>query len=209
MAIIKPTPLGRISGRVGNAIFYRVRGRTCVRSCPLSYRDANTPAQQLQRMKLKDIATFYHVLKPTVISIIWRKFALGTSLSGYNLFVRENIRAFDGMGGIIFENLHFSKGKLPSAENMKLVRGSDRVVRLTWENLSACSRKRMTDPLMVVVVAADASFYLLTPPGFRVNREQKWAEIPLEEQEQPQHVYYFFAAEKMDGFSNDIHFEIQ
>lgn len=208
MATIKSTSLGKISGRVGNAVFY-VRGeQNCIRSSPLAYHDANTPEQQLQRMRLRGVTTFYGVLMSTLVPLIWRRFALGTSLSGYNLFVRENIRAFDGRGGVIFENLCFSKGRLPAAENMVWVRSSDSIVRLTWENLSACSWRRMNDRLIVVVVGADASFYLLMPPAFRVTRRRKSTEIRLEKQEQPVHLYCFFGTEKMDGFSDDVHFEI-
>lgn len=209
MATIKSRSWGKISGRVGNAVFYMQGEQNCIRSLPLSYHDANTPEQQMQRMRLRGVTTFYGVLMSTLVPLIWRKLALGTRWSGYNLFVRENIRAFDGTGGIIFENLRFSRGRLPAAENMELERSSDSVVHLTWENLSACSRRRMNDRLIVVVVAADASFYLLMPPAFRVERKRKLTEITLEKQEQPVHLYCFFATEKMDGFSDDVHFEIR
>ena len=52
-----------LQGRLGNLIFYKVKGVTRIRSVPLSVRNPKTQAQQSVRKRLIAAVLFYRRLK--------------------------------------------------------------------------------------------------------------------------------------------------
>lgn len=101
-----------LKGRVGNVVYYRVRGKTRIRSLPLQYRDANTPRQQAVRRRLVVAARFYHRLLETPLANMWRAFARGKKNNGYILFMKRNIRVFDDRTLFDPARLRLTEGRL-------------------------------------------------------------------------------------------------
>ena len=81
------------SGRLGNLIGYRWRGRLCVRTMPSHYRDARTPEQLQQRALFKAVVRFAakarQVLKKGMNAV-----SLDAQMTESNYFMRVNKRCF-------------------------------------------------------------------------------------------------------------------
>ncbi len=81
------------SGRLGNLIGYRWRGRMCVRTMPSHYRDARTPEQLQQRALFKAVVRFAararQVLKKGMNAV-----SLDAQMTESNYFMRVNKRCF-------------------------------------------------------------------------------------------------------------------
>ncbi len=81
------------SGRLGNLIGYRWRGRMCVRTMPSHYRDARTPEQLQQRALFKAVVRFAakarQVLKKGMNAV-----SLDAQMTECNYFMRVNKRCF-------------------------------------------------------------------------------------------------------------------
>ena len=84
-----------LQGRLGNLIFYQVKGVTRIRSVPLMVRNPETPAQQAVRKRLIVSVQFYRRLKDTPLKAVWQVAARDTLVNGYNLFLKRNIHAFN------------------------------------------------------------------------------------------------------------------
>lgn len=75
-----------IRGRIGNMIFYRVRGVTRIRSVPLSAVRPDALKCRTARLRLIAAVRFYQRLQDTRLRDIWRMAAKDTAMNGYNLF---------------------------------------------------------------------------------------------------------------------------
>ncbi len=102
-----------MQGRVGNVVFYRVKGRTYIRSVPLKYRDANTAMQRSNRLRLMVATRFYQRLQGTFLIDVWRLAAGELAMNGFNLFMKMNLQVFNTR--TLFEppRLKMSFGVLP------------------------------------------------------------------------------------------------
>ena len=103
------------SGRLGNLIGYRWRGRMCVRTMPSHYRDARTPEQLQQRALFKAVVQFAakarQVLKKGMNAV-----SLDAQMTESNYFMRVNKRCFALAAGtqdelqVDYENLLLADG---------------------------------------------------------------------------------------------------
>ena len=103
------------SGRLGNLIGYRWRGRMCVRTMPSHYRDARTPEQLQQRALFKAVVQFAakarQVLKKSMNAV-----SLDAQMTESNYFMRVNKRCFALAAGtqdelqVDYENLLLADG---------------------------------------------------------------------------------------------------
>ena len=73
-----------IRGRIGNMIFYRVRGVTRIRSVPLSAVRPDALKCRTARLRLIAAVRFYQRLQDTRLRDIWRLAAKDTAMNGYN-----------------------------------------------------------------------------------------------------------------------------
>ena len=103
------------SGRLGNLIGYRWRGRMCVRTMPSHYRDARTPEQLQQRALFKAVVRFAakarQVLKKGMNAV-----SLDAQMTESNYCMRVNKRCFALAAGtqdelqVDYENLLLADG---------------------------------------------------------------------------------------------------
>ena len=103
------------SGRLGNLIGYRWRGRMCVRTMPSHYRDARTPEQLQQRALFKAVVRFAararQVLKKGMNAV-----SLDAQMTESNYFMRVNKCCFALAAGtqgelqVDYENLLLADG---------------------------------------------------------------------------------------------------
>lgn len=197
-----------VRGRLGNVIFYSRGGRTFARSRPLKVKDANTPLQQQQRNRLKDVTAFYQVVRQSPLNPVWRLAAAREGMTGINFFVKQNIAAFSGDGRVTdYEKLHFSWGCLPQGDCFRTVyRAGEEAVDVYWENATLLNERRYSDRLRVVMLFGNDEFIVFT--GVEENgcrREDGCGRFslpvgcPL-----PRKVYCFFAAADERAYSPDV-----
>ena len=89
-AALNPLLCG-ISGRVGNIVFYTRLGRQCIRVHVIP-RNPNTPAQRNMRCTFADAVKSWQGLSAEKKYEFSRK-ARSLSMSGYNLFISEYMKA--------------------------------------------------------------------------------------------------------------------
>lgn len=110
MATIKQGILGGISGKIGNVVGSSWKGIAVLKSLPLSVANPNTAAQQAQRGAMTGIVAVSRILLASLISVYWNPFA--QRMSGYNMFVKENIDTFVGAVFTNFSSFYTSRGSL-------------------------------------------------------------------------------------------------
>ncbi|HOG19601.1 MAG TPA: DUF6266 family protein [Salinivirgaceae bacterium] len=88
MAVINSVAVGAAKGKVGNIIYSRSAGRTIAREYQPSIKNPNTPEQQKQRSKMRNIIVVYNAISPALKhAFAGRK----RTLSVFNAFVSANV----------------------------------------------------------------------------------------------------------------------
>ena len=123
-----------IRGRIGNMIFYRVRGVTRIRSVPLSTGKPDSSKCRPARLRLIAAVRFYQRLQDSRFRDIWRMAAKDTAINGYNLFVKQNIHVFNDRTLFDPVRLQLVFGALPPMNCLELSEQTGRRIVLTWKN---------------------------------------------------------------------------
>jgi len=204
MGIINQGILGGVSGTAGNVVGGSWKGINYLRVKADHYNDAQTEGQVNQRAKFGACVALAKSVLDTIIKPIWDRKAV--KMSGFNLFTKTNLPAFDETGEIAdFNALKFSVGDLPLVTN--LVIEDDAAVpggiKLTWVNNSGTGIAAATDKLRILAMC-EGEISVLS--GTAVTRASQAANILL-----PfgagvsAHVYAFFENERKSKYSTDQH----
>ena len=111
MAIIFSSALQHLKGKIGNFIFYLAKGQLRMRSYGKPNTICWTSEQKLQQNRLRAVVFFYRVNQTTLLPKIWKIAARDMIMSGYNLFIRENMSVFNAEHSIgDYSMLHISQG---------------------------------------------------------------------------------------------------
>lgn len=158
MAIYENPLFRGLSGKIGELVFFWRGGKLCVRSAGEA--KGPTGAGQLaQQARVRAIAILWRSLQRTGVSPYWQQAAKIKHLSGYNLFVKENIAAFTGEGRIgDFSKLSLSVGTLQLPDCMQLTVGEEGTLRLEWQNVTKYPGCRETDRLCLLLLKRDDNF---------------------------------------------------
>ena len=111
--------------------------------------------------------------------------------SGYTLFLKANMRAFNGEG-LLYDLVHFSAGNLFLPRELQGCREGDKV-RLTWKNEYVVREERLGDELWCVVMMEDMRFRIVTPEAISEERGKRI------------HLYCFFGSINRCDFSENLH----
>lgn len=207
MARIKNSMFKQLSGTLGDIIFYSRSGRIYARRRPQYIRDAKTPLQQQQRMRMRDVIAFYKVIKNSPLLPIWQQMGQEQGMSGMNLFIKMNIAAFAGEGRVTdYGKLHFSCGRLPQGDRFQACwKASESVIEVSWENKSILPLRRLSDRFMAVVVFENNELRFFTPPEGNYQRKDCHTRIVVQESHlSPYKIYCFFAANNSKAYSGDV-----
>lgn len=102
MATIKRGILGGGSGSVANVVMTAWKGVAVIKSKPLSVANPQTPAQNSQRGKFSGIVAIAQYILSSIIQPVWNSFA--QTMSGYNLFVKNNVMSAFNAAGVFQPN---------------------------------------------------------------------------------------------------------
>ena len=110
MGIIKRGILGGFSGKVGNIVGTSWKGRAVIKAMPLSVANPRTTKQVNQRGAMSNCVVAAKEFLGNAIPAICSPFA--GNISGYNLFVKRTIKAFDVKGDFDVVKFKISEGSL-------------------------------------------------------------------------------------------------
>ena len=191
-----------LQGRLGNLIFYQVKGVTWIRSVPLMVRNPETPAHQAVRKHLIVSVQFYRRLKDTPLKAVWQVAARDTLVNGYNLFLKRNIHAFNDRTLSTPSALSMTCGNLPRMNDLRMTGRSDRTVTLAWNNSLEADGRTAADRLQVVALFDQRMYSPVWLKGVQACRGDRKAVIDLEQENFHQaHLYCFFRSPDGGAFS--------
>ena len=194
----------RLSGQMGRVIYYQVGDSLYARTTPGQVKDCRSELQLYYRERMRKTATFYGVIRQTWLARIWQMLGVAEHRSGYNLFLKANMRAFNGEG-LLYDLVHFSAGSLFLPSEFRGCREGDKV-RLTWKNENVVRGEHVRDELWCVVMTEDMKFRIITPESMGCIRQDEEVEIELlEERGKKVHLYCFFGPVNRCDFSENLH----
>lgn len=202
MAIGSSQLFAELRGALGNIVIYKVGDQIRVRGRAGKYKDRKSPEQMAHRSKVKTIAKLYHHLDLQLI-IYWKQLTTGTPLSGYNLFMKENIRKITDEGTIAdFSLFRISKGVLPLPLQIEAEITPEKKIRIEWEVQSKTGLMGSDSLQLAVYTPAkkdNPKIRIIELPP--VSREAGHYEFQLPDTIQnPAHYYAFFKSK----YTNDI-----
>jgi len=193
--------LGPFTGKVGSVVGSSWKGVNYIKSLP-GPNASNTEAQQKQRTRFKSVVSLASSLLSSLIRPVWN--LVGGKMTGYNLFVKTNMPAFDESGELVnYSDFHASMGALPLPENLNIQDDADVVsgIELSWKDDSDTGIGNADDKLHLVVMTPERVHILNTASV----RSDQSAEITLPVSAGNVHVYAFFGTADGDKFSPDLY----
>ena len=207
MAIAKSALFHELNGSLGNLIIYKVGDQIRVRGKTSHYRDAKSETQLKQRSKVKTIAKLFSFLD-LQLHVYWKQLTVGTTLSGYNLFFKENIR-YAGEAEAIedFNDFKICKGVVPLPADIEVKFHPDKQVTLKW-NIQSSDVMRNHDCLQLAAFTP----YKKRNPKIRIiatTETQRKAgyyafQIP-DSLEKPAYLYAFFKSKYTNEISDSYY----
>ena len=193
--------LGPFSGKVGAVVGSSWKGVNYIKSLP-GPNASNTEAQQKQRSRFKSVVSLASSLMSSLIRPVWN--LVGGKITGYNLFVKTNMPAFDESGTLVnYSDFRASMGALPLPENLNIQDDADVVsgVELSWKDDSGSGVGNADDKLHLLVMTAD-KVHIVNTASVRSDQS---AEITLPAPAGEVHVYAFFGTADGGQFSPDLY----
>ena len=178
MATFEKGILGGFSGKVGNVVGARWRGRNIMRSLPQRGNYTPTEEQLIQREKFKAVIDFLNPIKSVESKYFGKKQG---DKSAYNLATSYHIKEalIETVDGFVIDypKVLIGKGDLRGLENPILTAAASQVLDLTWNDNSGQGNANATDSLVVVVYAPTLNVYQVFDPAG--TREETTVNLPL------------------------------
>ncbi|MFA8434682.1 MAG: DUF6266 family protein [Marinifilaceae bacterium] len=161
---------------------------------------SNSEKQQQQRQRFKAITGLASSLMGALIRPVWN-LASG-QMTGYNLFVKTNMPAFDSEGQLVnYSEFHASVGSLPLPSELSVQDDTDVVsgIELSWNDESANGIGHADDKLHLLVIKGD-QVQVVHPSAIRSDQT---VEVTLPVAPGEIQVYAFFGDDEGSQYSTD------
>ncbi|WP_431135107.1 DUF6266 family protein [Psychroserpens mesophilus] len=178
MATFEKGILGGFSGKVGNVVGSRWRGKNVMRSLPQRGNYTPTELQLLQRERFKTVITFVTPIKGLLSKYFGKpqgdksRYNLATS---YHL--TEALIAIPGGFTINYQKVLISKGDLRGLQQPVINAAPNHVLDLTWDDNSGQGNAAADDVLFMVVFAPNEQLYQVFNPAS--TRDQRSVQLTL------------------------------
>lgn len=178
MATYEKGILGGFSGKVGNVVGARWRGKNIMRSLPQRGNYIPSELQELQRERFKTVIAFLNPIKSVVGKYFGKKQG---DKSPYNLATSYHlqealVQTVDGFE-MDYSKVLISKGDVRGLDNPVLAAAANQVLDLSWVDNSGQGNANPLDQLVVVVYAPELDlFQVYNPAG---TREEAGVQITL------------------------------
>lgn len=132
MSVVDASLFAKIKGSFGNVVVYEVNGQMRIRQKPGKYKKSKSTKQKAQKNKFKAAANFYTKVGIPML-YTWDEATRGKTMSGYNLFIKENIHHFSDTGEITsYAGLKVCCGPLFIPEEFEMQYALPGRVHLEW-----------------------------------------------------------------------------
>lgn len=162
MATFEKGILGGFSGKVGNVVGARWRGKNIMRSLPQRGKYVPTEEQLIQREKFSAVIKFLTPLKPVVGKYFGYK---QRDKSVYNLatsyHLKEAVVESAGVYVMDYPRVMISKGELRGLMDPVVATAAGQVLDFAWTDNSGQGYAQQDDEFIVVVYSPDADLYEL------------------------------------------------
>lgn len=149
MGIIRRGILGGFSNRVGNVVGSSWKGIATMRVLPLSVANPRTAAQINVRKNFSGITKMASELLTSIVKPLNDRFAV--RMSGYNLFIQRNSKAFQDDGTFQPSELTLSHGRL-SEVSIRDVNVVDDLCSIQWDKTLTGSMDLSSDKVYAVAL---------------------------------------------------------
>lgn len=161
MATFEKGILGGFSGKVGNVVGARWRGRNVMRSLPTRGNYTPTELQLLQRERFTTVVEFISPIKGIVSMYFGKKQG---DKSTYNLATSYHLKNAlvelpDDTFSMDYPKVLISKGDLRDIDTPAATTAANQVVNLTWVDNSGQGNANPLDQLIVVFYAPDLNVF--------------------------------------------------
>ena len=203
MGIAKSNLLNHLKGSVGNIILYEVNGQLRMRSKTGRYKKSKSSRPKAQKNRFKGAASFYHKLEMPMY-MTWSDATRGQNISGYNLFIKENIHNFTETGEpAAFSGLKICYGPLYIPEHFGMQYTAPDLIRLEWD--AGYENPGFRDDLLQIAIydktrIDDGEIYWLEDCGTIRNTGEYTFTLPAGRGEEI-HLFAFFKNKYRNIFS--------
>lgn len=133
MSVAKSSLFTGARGSFGNIIIYEVAGQIRFREKTGKYKKSKSPKQAAQKSKFKEAARLYHEIESPMF-YTWTEATRGTSLNGYNLFIKTNIRNMTAEGEIAdLSAFKICCGPLTVPDEFRMTVIGPKTIRVSWK----------------------------------------------------------------------------
>ncbi|RGV36646.1 hypothetical protein DWW18_00125 [Butyricimonas virosa] len=212
MVEIKSGLLKDACGRHDGMVIYKKRGKTFGRKLPSYDGNVDSPTRAKQNARLSSVVTLYQSVKNTFLVYSWNREATNRDISsGYNLFVKENIKAFDSDYNVgDFALLKFTLGDLQIPFQFRQQQAPEGIFSITWDTTPWICDRRNKDKLILAIIYDNEPFRIQIIENTGISRNDGIANIPLEQPEATEaHVYAFFTNTDRDSFTNSLYYRVK
>lgn len=151
MGIIKRGVLGGFSKKIANVVGGSWKGIAYMRALPLSVANPNTAGQQEQRGAFSNVVSVAKPILGNIIQPFWNRIA--SKMSGYNLFVQTNIKAFDKIGLNSPADFNATIGSVTPAVITSMVADvSDGEITFNWQDNTGEGNAQATDEAILFAI---------------------------------------------------------
>jgi hypothetical protein len=160
MATFEKGILGGFSGKVGNVVGARWRGKNVMRSLPQRGSYVPTENQLLQRERFKEVVTFLSPIKDILNRFFGKQQG---DKSAYNLATSYHLKEalIEVVDGFVMDypKVLISRGDLRGLENPAVTTAANQVVNFTWADNSGQGNANPLDQFVVVFYAPDLNVF--------------------------------------------------
>lgn len=209
MGKIRNGILGGLSGKVGNIVGAQWKGIDYIRSRPDHVKNPRTRAQVEQRNKFKGVQNLAKCAKYPFIQPIWDKAAV--KMSGANLFVQRNIKAFNSRGELEdFDKIQVAIGPCQFPAEMSLTyEPENNGIRFLWSG-EEFNNDDGIDRMINVAIYKKGNDHPRLLYDFSCL-SMKSADLLVDEYEKGAilHFYVFLSEDNFSRFSDSRYFRIE
>ena len=198
-----------MNGKFGDWVMCRRGGKTYVKRRTKIQAPA-TEMQEAARRRWKATVRFYQQLPTEAREFLNRVARVNGTWSGYNFFLKENLKVLTEDGEITdLGLLQFSAGTRARVGSLEGRRTEEGRVELWWDNSPMTDEEEGEDRLVVIAVAENRMFSPMMAEGVDACRKDGIAWFPIAGKEKRRaHLYCCFVAPDGEGFSRTQHVEV-
>ena len=197
----------KVCGKIGNTVFMEMGGKSYARTLPINVRDPQTPSQLACRARFHAAVSFYQRLHATSMKAVWKQSGARVKLSGFNLFMKVNLKMFSPEGEIVdFDGLRLAVGNRTEPRDLSAAVDDRGRLTLRWTPSDGNVVLNADDRLHVVLLYGDRLFSPVVVEGVQACRGDGGTTIDAGIRPGVAlHVYAFFSSPGGDAFSDSKH----